>query len=510
MLLKLGGFAGIIRNPTECDRSHGATSAAIDRAPRKRRCCGHATLLVLGAPVGACNHRVGSLQVKATKRLATGSHGLRRIAVSGIAFAIAAIILQVRIPPAFSREIGAERRDRAPRLNGLSTYSGGRGVPSRSEVKTVREKAFRDVIARSHLPALDGLRAVAVFTVVASHSNLPLRIPGDLGVSAFFVLSGFLITRLLVRERERTGEVSIRRFYIRRTMRIFPAYYAFLLLSYALDARAGQQWGNTLVANALTYTVNYFNAFNHHPSTSVAHAWSLAVEEQFYLLWPLAFVILATRGRRALVTGVGLAALGAVAWRSWLFLGAHVDPSYVYNAFDTRLDNLAVGCLLALAVDSDRAVAAAETLAKQPWFPIATLALLLTSRLALPDSYHYSIGFTVDALLVATLIVQLLQLYQTRLWCWLEWPAIRYLGAISYPIYLYHQWGASVGRRLAGDAHAFELAAGVMATIVMATGSYYVIERPFLKLKARYAPEMRRRKSPTEDPAPSGVLAAST
>jgi peptidoglycan/LPS O-acetylase OafA/YrhL len=380
----------------------------------------------------------------------------------------------------------------------------------RREMKTARENAFRDVIAGSHLPALDGLRAVAVFTVVASHSNLPFRVPGDLGVSAFFVLSGFLITRLLLRERERTGEVSIRRFYLRRTMRIFPAYYAFLLLSYALDARAGQQWSNTLLANALTYTVNYFNAFNHHPSTSVAHAWSLAVEEQFYLLWPLAFVILATRGRRALVMGVSLAALGALAWRSLLFLGAHVDPSYVYNAFDTRLDNLAVGCLLALAVDYDGVVAAAGTMAKRSWFPIVTLALLLTSRLAMPDSYHYSIGFTVDALLVAMLIVQLLQLYRNRLWCWLEWPTVRYLGAISYPIYLYHQWGASVGRRIAGDAHAFELAAGAMATIVLASVSYYVIERPFLRLKARYAPEMRTNASHTEDRTQPAVLFAAS
>jgi peptidoglycan/LPS O-acetylase OafA/YrhL len=378
-------------------------------------------------------------------------------------------------------------------------------------MKTLVKKDFREVIAGSHLPALDGLRAVAVFTVVASHSNLPLRVPGDLGVSAFFVLSGFLITRLLVRERQRTGEVSIRRFYLRRTMRIFPAYYAFLLLSYALDARAGQLWSNTLLANALTYTVNYFNAFNHHPSTSVAHAWSLAVEEQFYLLWPLAFVILAKRGRRALVTGVSLAALAAVAWRSWLYLGGHVDPSYVYNAFDTRLDNLAVGCLLALAVDYDTVVAAAGRVAERSWFPIVTLALLLTSRIATSESYHYSIGFTVDALLVATLIVQLLQLYRTRLWSWLEWRTVRYLGAISYPIYLYHQWGASVGRRIAGDAHAFEFAAGVIATIALASGSYYVIERPFLRLKARYAPEARAISSPIEDRTqPAVALAASS
>jgi len=375
---------------------------------------------------------------------------------------------------------------------------------------TLRISAFRGVIARSHLPALDGLRAVAVFTVVTAHSNLPLHVPGDLGVSAFFVLSGFLITRLLVREREKTGRVSIRRFYLRRTMRIFPAYYAFLFLSFALDARAGQRWSHALIVNTLTYTVNYFNAFNHHPATSVAHAWSLAVEEQFYLLWPLAFVILFARGRRTLMAGVGLAALIVVAWRSWLILGAHVDVSYVYNAFDTRFDNLAVGCLLALAVDDDRVVTAAGMWAKRSWFPILTLALLLTSRLALSDAYHYSIGFTVDALLIAALIAQLLQLYSTRLWRWLELPAVRYLGAISYPIYLYHQWGASVGRRLAGNVHSLEFAAGVLATIVLATGSFYVIERPFLKLKKRYGQELRSKASAPEGRTqPSPVFVAS-
>jgi peptidoglycan/LPS O-acetylase OafA/YrhL len=277
-----------------------------------------------------------------------------------------------------------------------------------------------------------------------------------------------------------------------------------------IDAHAGQRWSPTLLANTLTYTVNYFNAFNHHPTTSVAHAWSLAVEEQFYLLWPLAFVVLAARGRRALIGGVSVAALAAVVWRSWLILGAHVDASYVYNAFDTRLDNLAVGCLLALAVDHESVVAAATMLAKRSWFPIVALALLLTSRLALPDTYHYSIGFTVDALLVAVLIAQLLQLYRSPLWAWLEWPAVRYLGAISYPIYLYHQWGASVGRRVAGDGRLVEFAVGVIATIVLATGSYFVIERPFLKLKGRFATEIRPADSPSPDHARATLALAAS
>jgi peptidoglycan/LPS O-acetylase OafA/YrhL len=363
---------------------------------------------------------------------------------------------------------------------------------------------FRSTIGVSHLPALDGLRAVAVFTVIASHAGIP-HVPGDLGVSAFFVLSGFLITRLLLREYDATGTVSKRQFYLRRTLRIFPAYYAFLFVSYALDARAGQHWSTTRLLTAVTYTVNYFNAFNHHPSTSIAHAWSLGVEEQFYLLWPVVFIALIARGRRAVVIGLTVLGVAALAWRSWLTLGAHVDVSYVYNAFDTRFDNLAVGCLLAVVVDYDRVVSAAMRVGSRSLFPLATLCVLLLSRLATPAAYHYSIGFTIDALLVALLIVQLLQLYNTALWSWIEWPAVRYLGRISYPMYLYHGWGGSFGRLIPGHSPSLELIGGVIATIALASGSYYVIEQPFLKLKKRFEPS-RRAHRPADAVADAGVV----
>ena len=349
---------------------------------------------------------------------------------------------------------------------------------------------LRGVLKRSHLPILDGLRAVAVGMVIFGHANYPVRgIPSDLGVSAFFVLSGFLITRLLLQEYDATGNLSVKRFYIRRTLRIFPAYYAFVLISYAVDALHGHQWDPILLRSALTYTVNYFNAFHHHPTTSVAHAWSLAVEEQFYLLWPLVFIILAAKGRRAVITGVAAIALGVVAWRSWLTLVAHADASYLYNAFDTRFDNIAVGCLLALSVGYSPVITAAKWVGRRTWFPLITLAILLYSRLALPQAYHYSIGFTVDAVLVAVLIMQLLQLHGTPLWSWLDARGVRYLGVISYPMYLYHAWGASFGHRFPIHGKGIEFAAGLLATILLASGSYYLIERPFLRIKRRFASE---------------------
>ena len=366
-----------------------------------------------------------------------------------------------------------------------------------------------DVLAQSRLPGLDGLRAIGVLAVTVAHATFVGGLPQDFGPTAFFVLSGFLITRLLLREHEKTGSVSLREFYRRRTLRIFPAYYAFLLVTYLLDARAGQRWSNDFLVSAVTYTINYFNAFHHHPATSLAHAWSLGVEEQFYLLWPLAFLVLAHHGRRSLVAGLTLVGLATVAWRSWLFLGVQVDVAYVYNAFDTRFDNLAVGCLLAVTIDYKNVAAVAERCGKRSWFSLVTLVLLLTSRSLLGRAYHYSIGLTIDSVLIAVLIVQVLQLYRTRLWSWLEWPAVRYLGAISYPMYLYHAWGASVGRRLPGDSDALDFLAGVLATIVLASGSYYLIERPFRRLKLRRAPDAREDASEASRPQPPAVLVPS-
>ncbi len=358
--------------------------------------------------------------------------------------------------------------------------------PEPPRVVTPSGSRLRDALARRHFPALDGLRAIAVFVVIMGHADYPIQhVPADLGVSVFFVLSGFLITRLLLREQRDTGSVSLSRFYARRTLRIFPAYYVFIAVSFVLDATHGQRGSRALSASALTYTVNYFNAFHHHPDTSIAHAWSLGVEEQFYLLWPAAFLLMARRGARTIVRGTVVAAVCVIAWRAWL-LYRGVDVAYLYNAFDTRFDNLAIGCLLAVIADRSAFAHVADLLARRPWYPLVTLAVLLGSRLVDARAYHYSIGFTVDAVLVAVFITQLLQLYTSKLWSWIEHPVARYLGTISYPIYLYHQWGASVGRHLPGTGRPREFVGGVLATIVIASTSYYVIERPFLSLKHRF------------------------
>jgi peptidoglycan/LPS O-acetylase OafA/YrhL len=335
-----------------------------------------------------------------------------------------------------------------------------------------------------HLPALDGLRAVAVFVVISYHAGVMQGVPGDLGVTLFFVLSGFLITWLLAKEFAATGSISIRTFYARRALRIFPAYYVFILFSLAVDTAQGHRWSRGLIAVAFAYLVNYYNAFLGHPTTSVAHAWSLAVEEQFYLLWPLACLALLRRSRNTAAHGVAIVIVAVVVWRSILDLFLHAPVSYLYNAFDTRCDSLAIGCFLALSLETRWFHLAREKLQSSALLPLVTLALIWLSHHFGTSAYHYTVGMTVDAGLLAVFMVQMLGLSARSLWSWLDHPVARWLGRISYPSYLYHQWGLSVGTRLVPHApQLLVFAVGYAATLCFAWGSYRIVERPFLAIK---------------------------
>ena len=163
--------------------------------------------------------------------------------------------------------------------------------------RTTQSPRLDETLKRKRLPALNGLRAVVVLPVIINHFGYAA--PAGLSVTMFFVLSGFLITWLLLKEFEQTQSISIPSFYLRRTLRIFPAYYAFIVASILADRLLGDPWTSAQITAAMTYTVDYYNAFLGHNATPAPHAWSLGVEEQFYLLWPLALLLLLRYGRTA-------------------------------------------------------------------------------------------------------------------------------------------------------------------------------------------------------------------
>lgn len=353
-------------------------------------------------------------------------------------------------------------------------------------------------LSRRHLPALDGLRALAVGVVIFYHGGL--NIPGDLGVTGFFVLSGFLITWLLLHESGATGRISYSRFYLRRTLRIIPAYLAFILLSIIADFALGDPWSLRRVIAALTYTINYDNAFNGHTGPA-EHAWSLAVEEQFYLLWPVLFVALARKG--LLTWGLGGLILAVMVWRSLLYGVFDQPSSYVYNAFDTRFDSLAVGCLLAVLLRSPDARSTLSLVGAKFWLPILTLILLWISRTQLGGMWHYTVGFTVDSILCAALIVQMLCLHSSGMWSWLNHPLVTWIGTLSYPLYLWHIWGLSVADNIPVIVRGpmTELIAGVLVSLGLAAASYYGIERHFLRMKDRMTARSPVDTRPLQAPA---------
>jgi len=351
-------------------------------------------------------------------------------------------------------------------------------------MKEIRSR-LEDSLSSSHIPVLDGLRAVAVFMVIIYHFGFE-RVPGAHGVMIFFVLSGFLITWLLLKENEKSGRVSLKAFYVRRVLRIFPAFYFYWMFLVAYLLLAGKQilWPHAL--SALLYTSNYYVALNGDPVNGFSHTWSLAIEEQFYLLWPALF--LALRRNLTRMTAFLICLIGA-AWlhRAVLCVWLHADQAYFYASFDTRIDQLMMGCVLAVLIRSGALKSFWEAISSSMFAPLLTLALLSVSMyfdFSLGFDYRDVVGFAVEPVLIAVLLVQLINLRSTPLWSWLDGAIPSYLGRISYSLYLYQALTLHpVKRILSAEPLLLQLAAAIAVTIIVATASYYLVERPFLKLK---------------------------
>src|SRR3954471_2196193 len=208
-----------------------------------------------------------------------------------------------------------------------------------------------NAVRERRIPSLDGLRAISMGLVLLSHlagtRNFPLSAAqgnfwglGEFGVVVFFVISGYLITGLLLDELDRTGRVDLARFYFRRTLRIFPPYYAFLICLALAGATGAVALQRGDLVSALTYTANY----DIDRSWFVGHTWSLSVEEQFYLLWPA--VLLFARTRRAILLAAGVVVLAPfIRVAEWELLRQYGDG--VGHRFETIADAIAIGCVLA-------------------------------------------------------------------------------------------------------------------------------------------------------------------
>ena len=360
-------------------------------------------------------------------------------------------------------------------------------VSAAAEGDSVTARLFRN-LGQSHIPGLDGMRAIAVFLVIFYHFGFAW-VPGGNGVTMFFVISGLLITWLLLLENEKRGKISLAAFYRRRVFRIFPAFYCYwvLLIGLLLIAHKFIVWPQAI--SSLFYLTNYYNALHGDPNTDLSHTWSLAIEEQFYLLWPMIFIALRHDLRKM---SIFLACLiAAVSLYRWLlFFVFHVNQGYFYAAFDTRMDSLMVGCLLAVLLRRRVLLPLWSAICSSGLFPLATVLLFAVSTYfaSTVPRYRDVVGFTIDPLLIGIFIVQMIYFSSDSIGQWLEWRWVRFLGKISYSLYLYQQLTLSVvDKRIANLPLPLQVLIAVGVTIAVASLSYYLIEQPFLKLKTKRA-----------------------
>ncbi len=345
---------------------------------------------------------------------------------------------------------------------------------------------LQEGLSRPRLPALDGLRAIAAFLVVFSHLGFHGS-GASLGVLVFFVLSGFLITRLLIAEEEEHGQISLTAFYARRSLRIFPAFYVYWFLLviplwlFHKRLLIPQAWC------AFFYVNNYYQGLFGDPQTGLSHTWSLAVEEQFYLIWPFLFLAFKQNQRRLRFLMVAIPGLWI--YREIMVFAVHVNQGYVYEAFDMRADHLLMGCLLAVALAEGAFQKLWRFLCGFSGMAFVTVALLVAEQALAHASiprYRDWGGFILEPLLVASLLPQLIAFRYGPITRVLELNWMRYLGRISYSIYLYQQLVIYPVEKMFRGRPIVIVVASVSAVILCATASYFLVERPFLKLKDRF------------------------
>ncbi|WNG22694.1 acyltransferase [Cystobacter fuscus] len=338
--------------------------------------------------------------------------------------------------------------------------------------------------------ALDGLRALAILAVVFYHvSDWREGFVGRfyLSVSLFFAISGFLITTLLLRERDATGSIALMRFYARRSLRIFPLYYAVCALYVVLVAGLERDvlvratfFGN--VRYYLTYTSNWFIPLG-EGRIIFYFAWSMATEEQFYLLWPCVVRHFKRRGG-PVVFMAGLLLLGLLA--DWGVRSGVLDTRRLWvRMLDSISISICMGCLAAYLTHFPRSFAWTWKVLGQPW-SVPVLVMLAAAAVRYRET-----PLGVSSLLFTALVVAMCIRPRHVLAPLVEHPALGYVGSITYGVYLMHMLSLHLVRRLVPhDLVPFPLVLHYVLTLAVSIGlatlSYRYFETPFLRLKNRF------------------------
>jgi len=358
----------------------------------------------------------------------------------------------------------------------------------------------------NHIPSLSGLRAVSVLLVIINHcsENLPAHNKvgdfifsflgnGGLGVSTFFVISGYLITYLLRKEWEKRQAIDLKGFYRRRVLRIFPAFYAYLIVIACLKYAGLIGITTTKLLNAATFSVNYGNLWGIDASGIyywfVGHFWSLSLEEQFYLLWPTTLLLLGFKRSKNI-------ALAIVVISPFIRVGNYFLSTSTRGQLGmmlhTHADILMAGCYIALAEGNAKFENLLKRILNKRNVIIAFLLVFIGAPVIgslFHGYYNVTIGFSIEAVCISLIMMFVIRNYDTtfvgRI---LNSKPLIYIGTLSYSLYLWQQlfFTPSLNTTFTG-MFPFNLIACFAAAVI----SYNLIEKPFLKLKNKrnYQPD---------------------
>lgn len=345
-----------------------------------------------------------------------------------------------------------------------------------------------------NIPSLDGIRALSFLIVFAAHDHFK-PFPGLFGVAVFFFLSGYLITTLMRIEIETTGTLSIKGFYLRRAFRILPPFYLVLMLI-ILVVRAGLLPGyfnsGDLAASVL-YLTNFWNIYVHPiqmPGFNIF--WSLAVEEHFYLVFPfLMFLMIRLKLRRRSQVSVLIAICAAVLiWRCILVFRLHsldmtfglvTDPLRTMYGTDTRIDSILFGCVLALWGNP-----VLDSKPKHSWTLAIAGALTLFVTFVYRDLvFRETIRYTLQSLALIPLFIAAIRLHDHWAFRWLNSRPLRFIGVLSYTLYLVHFPILKIVEGWSGNRFVVGFVA-MSISLVIAYVMHVLVEKPLARFRRRF------------------------
>lgn len=348
--------------------------------------------------------------------------------------------------------------------------------------------------SKFYIPSLDGMRTIAFSIVFLSHVGLGNIVPGGFGVTIFFFLSGYLITTLLRREYEQHQFINLKHFYVRRILRIWPGFYLVLFVGASLTLLGvldGQIKMPAFLSQVLHY-YNYYSTFFENDGVTIGSGvyWSLAVEEHFYLVFPFLYIALlkmrVSPQRQMLIFWV--LCLAVLIWRCVLVFGMGATEERIFHLSDTRMDGILFGCALAVngnpVLDVQRG---SDRLWKYFLLP-AGITLLLLSFLFRSPEFENTLRFTIQGIALNAVFITAIRFPDWGLFQVLNWGWMRFIGLLSYSLYLVHDTVIHITYRYLPQIPApLQGAIGLLISLILSYAIYRYIERPCAQLRKHFS-----------------------